>query len=322
MAKVLVTGAAGFVGSHTVEALLAAEHNVTGVDNLRTGREENLLSLAGHPNWTFIQQDILDEDNFHGIVRATAPDAVIHLAGLVSVPESIANPRLNFELNIRAVRVMIEAATKVAVPRVIFASSAAVYGDSVAVPFTEDSPTRPISPYGVAKLEGEAMILAAGRAKGFDAVCLRHFNIYGPRQRGDSPYSGVVSIFLERMCAGRPLVIFGDGLQTRDFIHVRDVAHANVLAVGAPAPLTGIFNICSGYEVAVNELAAALRLQFSSPLAPIFESGRPGDARRSAGSTARAREILGFSAGIAITAGLSEIGRTLFLKACTASSYA
>jgi UDP-glucose 4-epimerase len=310
MARVLITGAAGFVGSHTAEALLAAGHEVAGIDNLRTGCEENISSFAGHPGWRFFRQDILDAENFHRVVREVAPDVVIHFAGLVSVPESIADPKLNFELNVRAVDVVIDAARLASARRVIFASSAAVYGDSTAVPLDEDSQTRPVNPYGEAKLKGEALVLERGGALGFEAVCLRYFNIYGPRQLRDSPYSGVVSRFLDRLRAGQPPVIFGDGRQTRDFIHVRDAARANVLAVGAQVPLTGVFNICSGREVAVNELAAILRRQFLSRLDPIYEPGRPGDVRRSAGNPARAREKLGFSSGIELAAGLSEFGGT------------
>ena len=306
MAKVLVTGAAGFVGSHTVEGLLAAGHDVTGVDNLSTGREENLVLFAGHPRWRFVRQDILDVENFNQTVRTAKPDVILHLAALVSVPESIANLRLNFEQNIRAVHVVTDAAVKTGVRRLVFASSAAVYGESDALPFAEESPTRPLNPYGEAKLAGESLVLKQGREHGFEAVCLRYFNIYGPRQPGDSPYSGVVSRFLNRLRAAQPLLIFGDGLQTRDFIHVLDVARANVLAVGAPAPFKGVFNICTGREVAVNELAAALRSKFAAPPDPIFAPRQPMDVRRSAGSPARAREVFGFSARIALAAGLNE----------------
>ena len=306
MARVIITGGAGFLGSHTAEALLAEGHEVAGIDNMRTGREDNIASLAGRPNWRFFRRDILDVDNFHKVMLAVAPEVVIHLAALVSVPESIANPELNFELNVRAVRVVIDCASRCGVRRVIFASSAAVYDEFAGVPLDEDSPTRPLSPYGEAKLEGEAMVLEGGRAMGFEAVCLRYFNIYGPRQRGDSPYSGVLSRFLDRLRTGQPLVIFGDGRQTRDFIHVRDAARANALAVTAPASSIGVFNICSGREFAINDLAAALRQQFVSPPVSRFELARPGDIRRSAGNPARAKVKLGFSASIEINDGLNE----------------
>jgi UDP-glucose 4-epimerase len=307
MASVLVTGAAGFVGSHTVEALLAAGHHVTGIDNLRTGSEGNLGAVAGHPAWRFIRQDILDADDFRHAVRAAKPEIILHLAALVSLPESIADPRLHFDLNVRAVHIVVDAAAMAGVRRMIFASSAAVYGESDALPFDEESPTRPLNPYGEAKLAGESLVLGQGRARGSDAVCLRYFNVYGPRQPGDSPYSGVVSRFLDRLQAGRPPVIYGDGMQTRDFIHVRDVSRANAMAVGAPAPLTGVFNICSGRECAVGDLAALMMQEFMSPSAPVFEAARPGEARRSAGNGARAKAVLGFSAGIAMAAGLGEL---------------
>lgn len=283
---------------------------MTGIDNLRTGREENLILVAGIPAWRFVRQDILDAENFLRVVSAAAPDVILHLAGLVSVPESIANPGLNFELNVRAVNILIDAATMVGARRVIFASSAAVYGESTAVPFDEKSLTIPINPYGEGKLAGETLVLERGMAVGFDAICLRYFNIYGPRQRGDSPYSGVVSRFLEQLRAQEPMVIFGDGMQTRDFIHVRDVARANVLAVCAPAPLTGVFNICSGSEIAVRDLAIALLRQLGSSSTPVFRKPRPGDARRSAGCGAKAKAAFGFSASVAMTDGLSEFTRS------------
>jgi UDP-glucose 4-epimerase len=306
MAKILVTGGAGFVGSYTVEALLAAGHNVVAIDNLRTGREENILSLSGHSNWTFLRQDILDEDNFHRAMCAAAPDVVLHLAGLVSVPESVAKPQLNFELNVRSVRVMIDAASKAGVRRVIFSSSSAVYGETNGVPLDEESATRPLSPYGIAKLEGEAMLFNAGRELGFEAMCLRYFNIYGARQHGDSPYSGVVSSILARLRSGQSPVIFGDGRQTRDFIHVADVARANLLAIDAPYKLGGVYNICSGQEISVTDLVAALSKLFGSSAPPTFEPARFGDVRRSVGNPDRARRHLNFSANIPMTSGLNE----------------
>jgi len=306
MAKVLVTGAAGFVGSHTVEGLLEAGHEVTGVDNMSTGREENLASFAGHRHWRLIQQDILDVQSFFRSVGTAKPDVIVHLAALVSVRESMANPSLNFEQNIRAVQVVADAAAKAGVRRLIFASSAAVYGDSGEVPFAEESATRPLNPYGEAKLAGESLVLEQGRARGFEAVCLRYFNVYGPRQPGDSPYSGVVSRFIDRLRNGKPPLIFGDGKQTRDFIHVHDVARANVLAASIPVPLAGIFNICTGHELAIDELAAAFRRQFPSLLMPIYEPALAGEIKRSIGRPERARDILGFSAQIAVSTGLQE----------------
>lgn len=306
MARVLVTGSAGFVGSHTAEALLAAGHEVIGIDNMRTGREENLAYLTGKPGWRFVLRDILDVERFHETVRTARPEIILHLAALVSVPESVANPELNLELNVGAVQVVIDVARMAGVSRLIFSSSAAVYGESASLPLDEDSPARPLNPYGEAKLAGEALVLEGGRASGFEPVCLRYFNIYGPRQLRDSPYSGVISRFLDRLRAGQPPVIFGDGLQTRDFVHVHDVARANVLAVSAPGPLKGIYNICSGIEVTVNDLASELRRQFHSPLPASYQPGPLNEINRSVGNPARAKAILGFSAQIAMTDGLRE----------------
>ena len=309
MLNVLVTGAAGFVGSHTIETLLANGHRVTGVDNLRTGRKRNLRSVSNYPGWQFYEQDILDAESFHRVGRKTAPEVILHLAALVSVQQSMLDPELNFELDVRATHIVTEAAHLVSVRRLVFASSAAVYGEARALPLDETSPTEPLSPYGAAKLAGEVLVLGAGKTYGFESVCLRYFNIYGARQRVDSRYGGVVGRILTRLQHSKAPVIFGDGRQTRDFIHVKDVARANALAIGSTLRRNGVCNICTGRGTSVNELVENLRRMYGSPPAPAFESPRPGEIRYSEGDPARAREWYDFAPRITLAEGLAERAR-------------
>lgn len=195
--KILLTGAAGFIGSHTVDYLLASGFSVCGVDNFRTGRRENLAGALRHSRLVFRELDITEGRDFVRIVGEMHPDVVIHLAALVSVPESIANPALDDRLNFQATRIVVEAAREHGVARIVFASSAAVYGDPADSVVGEDAAKKPLSPYGAAKLGSEEHLLDSAQRYGFVAHCQRYFNVYGSRQDPRSPYSGVISIFLD-----------------------------------------------------------------------------------------------------------------------------
>jgi UDP-glucose 4-epimerase len=302
--KVLVTGAAGFIGSHTVEHFLSAGHTVLGVDNFRTGHRENLAAALSHRQFTFQELDVADEQAFFGLVRTNRPDVIVHLAALVSVPESIANPALNTRLNLHATRVMADAAGRFRIARIVFASSAAVYGDPPTSPIGEDAPTAPLSPYGAAKLASEHLLLEAALEQGFVARCQRYFNVYGPRQDPRSPYSGVISIFKDRAAGGRRPTIFGDGEQTRDFVSVFDVARANVIAATHAGLTSGAVNICTGRPVSLNALWSQLAGRAATALRPDYAPARPGDIRHSCGSPNAAREVLGFEARIQLADGL------------------
>lgn len=302
---VLVTGAAGFIGSHTVEALLAMGCRVVGFDNLSSGSLGNLAVALRDPGFQFVRGDVTRERSLVRLVEKSRPSAVIHLAALVSVQRSVQDPVLNFELNVAATHRIAEIARRFGVARVVFASSAAVYGDPRRLPLTEASPTAPISPYGASKLASESILLGCARTYGYTVRCQRYFNVYGPRQDANSPYSGVLSIFAQRCIGGRAIEIYGDGKQTRDFIAVQDVARANVLAATFECD-SGVANICTGTETSLRQIVGMLRSQYPSVPAAVFHSGRRGDIRRSVGSFAVARRELGFVPRVPIVCGLTS----------------
>ena len=307
MTKILVTGAAGFIGSHTVDSLLASGHEVVGVDNFRTGSRENLRQATASPRFDFQVMDITEVETFTGLVRSQRPDVMIHLAGLVSVQDSRADPALNVRLNVGGTQAVIDAVISASVPRVVFASSAAVYGDSDSFPLREDAPKQPLNPYGEAKLASEALLAGAARMHGFTAVSLRYFNVYGSRQAPDSPYSGVVSRFVDCCRRNQAPVIFGDGRQTRDFIHVRDVARANMQAALLPGMPSGDYNVSSGQETSLLDLVGLLRAMQPSLPVPKFSAAQSGDIRRSVGDPARWCAVSRFSPRETLSAGLLEL---------------
>jgi UDP-glucose 4-epimerase len=309
MSHIIVTGAAGFIGSHTVDCLLAAGHTVTGVDNFRTGRQENLSRALTSPGFALEAFDIAAPGALAGLVGRTRPDAIIHLAALVSVPESIANPELNYELNVRATHLVTEAARRHAVRRVVFASSAAVYGNSTDLPLRESADKSPISPYGAAKLASEVLLLGCGAAYGLTVRCQRYFNVFGPRQDPASPYSGVISIFARRYREGKDVTIYGDGQQTRDFISVHDVARANLLAATLPHVNSGVANICTGHATSLNEIAAIFSAHYPTAPTVTYGPARAGDIVWSFGSAEVAARDLGFQAQVPIATGLAELIR-------------
>jgi len=308
---VLVTGAAGFIGSHVNEALLRAGCAVVGVDNFRTGRRENLRSALEAPDFTLREADVAEPGVLAAIAAEVRPAAIVHLAALVSVQESVADPNLNFRLNVQATHLVAEAARASGVARIVFASSAAVYGEGAGEPLREsDLRTPPISPYGAAKLASESLLLGHGASYGITIRCHRFFNVYGPRQDPRSPYSGVISLFAREFSAGRPVTIYGDGEQTRDFVSVHDVARAVVLAATRPGLASGAANICTGRPISVNRLAAIFGSLVPGASAPRREPARPGDIRHSVGDPSRAAADLGFGAEWAVEKGLGELAGT------------
>ncbi len=310
MAHVLLTGAAGFIGSHTTDRLLASGHTVTGVDNFRTGRRINLTGALASPHFKFVELDVAVPGALSDLVGQVKPDAIIHLAALVSVQESMTNPDLNYELNVRATHLVAEAARKRRVGRVVFASSAAVYGDATDFPIRESTEKKPISPYGAAKLASEAILLGHGAAFGITVRCQRYFNVFGPRQDPASPYSGVISIFDRRYRDGKGVTIYGDGQQTRDFISVHDVARANVLAATAPDVPSGIANICTGRSTSLLDVVGVFARHYPAAPAVAHAAPRTGDIIHSLGSPETAATALGFKAQVSVEDGLAELIKT------------
>ena len=302
---ILVTGAAGFIGSHTCDQLLAAGHGVVGVDNFRTGRRCNLALAHQSAAFRLVEADITAGAALDQLAAETKPEAIIHLAALVSVQESIQHPELNFRFNVQGTQVVAEAARRHGVRRVVFASSAAVYGDARSLPLAEQAAPHPISPYGAAKLASEALLLGHATAFGFTARCLRYFNVYGPRQDPTSPYSGVISIFGDQLHAGIAPRIFGDGEQTRDFIAVGDGARANMLAATAPRIASGVANICTGQASSLNQLVDVMRTLVANAPAAVHTEARAADIRHSLGATAAAQLELGFAAEVPLAEGLA-----------------
>ena len=305
--RVAVTGAAGFIGSHTCEGLLDAGKTVIGIDNLSTGKRINLKGIGGHDRFSFFHADICKEDAMATILGDFQPDAVIHLAALVSVPIAEHNPDENYRINVLGTKLVAQAALKAAARRMVFASSAAVYGDSDQLPLSEEGPTKPINQYGMAKLEAETLLLSYEKSNDMTSTCLRFFNVYGPRQDPTSPYSGVISIFADLCASGRPVTVYGDGRQSRDFIYIKDITRGIITSATNPELPGGIYNLCTGQGKTLLELLDALKGIDPDVPEPIFEGEREGDIRHSLGNPSVARRILGFEATTNFAEGIREL---------------
>lgn len=296
---VLVTGAAGFIGSHTCEELIAAGYKIIGVDNLRTGQIENLSSMIGK-DFVFHHQDCLNFNQMQFLFEHYRFTKVLHLAALVSVPESFENPSLNFELNVKTTDIIARLCGKYKTQKLVFASSAAVYGDPSNRPY-------PLSPYAVTKLTSETLVKGYASCYGFSQTCLRYFNVYGPRQDPSSPYSGVITIFINRNQQGKGVTVFGDGDQTRDFVYVKDVAKANRLALESETDERESIDICTGRPIKLNYLLALLQIRYPSNPLPVHLNEREGDIKHSCGNYAPASERIGFEARIPFEEGISKL---------------
>ena len=301
--RALVTGGAGFIGSHIVRALLEQGASVRILDNFQTGRRENLAGLGG-PALEVLEGDLRDPATRSQAVQGV--EVIYHQAAFVSVPESMQDPQRCFDINVAGTAALFEAARTSGVRRVVIASSAAVYGDSTRLPLDEDTPLHPVSPYAVSKRVNEMYAALYTEALGLEVAALRYFNVYGPRQRPDSMYAAAIPLFVERLRARKPVTVFGDGGQTRDLIFVGDVVRANLLAADHPAAAGRVFNICTGTETRMIDLLEVLLDLFPDAAGPEFAAARPGDIYRSVGSPARAASLLGFRPQVPLAEGLKE----------------
>lgn len=301
---VLVTGAAGFIGSHLCDALLATGYAVRGADNLSVGEAANLAQARQHTSFEFINSDLTDAALCQKLCRGAK--FVLHHAALASVPTSMADPLRCHRNTLDTTVNMLVAAREAGVARFVMASSAAVYGACPSALIGENLPLDPLSPYAAAKAAGEQYVHAFVRM-GVDGVILRYFNVYGARQRPDSSYSGVISAFAARARAGQPVTIYGDGLQTRDFVHVSDVARANLAAIGHVKPLDGaVCNIGTGHSVTLLDLVSGIGNALGRPLEVRHEPARQGDIRHSCADISRVRRLLKFAPEISLQDGLTR----------------
>ncbi|MBL7179841.1 MAG: SDR family oxidoreductase [Pseudomonadota bacterium] len=288
--RALVTGGAGFIGSHLVDALLEEGCRVTVIDDLSTGRISNLEHAK--EQITFYQADIRDQELLDTCARDC--DIIFHLAAMVSVPQTVENPIDSAMVNDLGTLFVLDAARKNTVKRLVLSSSCAVYGDDPQLPKHETMKPKPQSPYAVQKLTGELNARLYHELYGLEAVCLRYFNVYGPRQDPSSAYSGVISIFLTRAASQAPPVIYGDGNQYRDFVFVKDVVKANLLAASADGTAGKVFNIGTGAFVRINRLWEMICDLSGLSIEPKYEPSRPGDIRESVANIDLAKSVLGF----------------------------
>jgi len=304
MKRVLVTGGAGFIGSHVNERLLAAGHAVHVLDNLSTGRKEN---LSKHAALQFTEGDIRDAASVNRVV--TGCDTIVHLAAVASVQASVDDPQGTHASNFDGTLNLLEAARRVGVKRFLYASSAAVYGDKARPPVSEEVALDPLTPYAADKLAGEYYLGFYYRKFGLQTTAFRFFNIYGPRQDPSSPYSGVISIFVDRLRSRAPVTIFGDGLQTRDFVYVSDLADLLVRAIDVPATFGKVMNIGRGVECSLLELLDTLEQLSGLKIERRHEAARMGDILRSCADTARLKALMGGVPKTTMKDGLAELLR-------------
>jgi UDP-glucose 4-epimerase len=301
MGKVVVTGGAGFIGSHLAEELSKRGYHVVILDALSTGKIENIEQLLNKDRVEFIQGSVTDFPLLKSLFRDV--DYVFHQAAIPSVPRSIEYPLASHEANLTGTLNMLLAAKDNGVKKVIYSSSSSIYGDTPILPKREDMVPNPRSPYAVTKLAAEYYCQVFHEVYSLDTVCLRYFNVYGPRQDPKSQYSAVIPRFIMRVSQGSPPIIFGDGEQTRDFTFVKDAVEANIIFAESNA--NGVFNIGTGESITINKLANIIINATGKNMKPIYQEPKPGDIRHSLADISQAREI-GYNPKYSIEAGLAE----------------
>jgi len=300
--RYLVTGGAGFIGSNTVDELVRRGHSVVVLDDLSSGKEDNLAEIRN--KITFIKGSITDIE----VVRKAMYEAeyVLHLAARTSVPRSVKDPIETNKINIEGTLNVLVAAKELKVKRVVFAASSSAYGETPTLPKVETMQPQPISPYGVTKYAGELYGQTFGRCYGLENVALRYFNIFGPRQDPGSPYSGVLAKFCTAFLENTQPVVFGDGEQTRDFTYVENAVQANLLACEAPNVSGKVFNVGCGGRVSLNQVLESLGRLTGTTLAAKYDPPRDGDIRDSQADIAHAREYLGYDPQVGFEEGLAR----------------
>lgn len=300
--RMLVTGGAGFIGSHIVEALVRRGDKVLVLDNMSTGFEENLESVR--KSVELIVADLNDVDVLSEIV--TNVDCIFHQAALASVPRSVADPLATHRACVTGTVELLHAACNAKVRRVVYAASSSAYGDQPFSSKREIDLPQPLSPYAAAKLAGEFYCQAFTRTYGLETVGIRYFNVFGPRQDPDSPYSAVIPLFITRLLLGQPPVIYGDGHQTRDFTYVKNVVHGNLLASEAPRAVGEIINVANGRSTSLLQLLTSLQILLKTSIQPQFEPARVGDVRDSLADITKAQALLGYEPQVDFETGLRD----------------
>jgi nucleoside-diphosphate-sugar epimerase len=304
MSLYLITGIGGFIGSSLARALVERGEQVRGVDNFSTGKKENLAEIFQQID--FYQADLLDLDAMHKACAGV--EFVLHQAAIPSVPKSVLDPLANNRANVDGTVNLLVAARDAKVKRVVYAASSSAYGDTPTLPKREDMFPDPISPYAVAKLASERYMISFNRCFGLETVCLRYFNVFGPRQDPSSPYSGVLARFIMQMLRGEQPTIFGDGEQSRDFTYIDNVVDGNLLACHAPAAKAAgeVFNVATGRRITLNETFKALQSLTSYSGQPKYETERGGDIKHSLADISRAQSALGYSPKVNFEEGLQR----------------
>jgi nucleoside-diphosphate-sugar epimerase len=303
--RVLVAGGAGFIGSHIVDRLIHEGIEVTVLDNFYSGNLANLKQHEGNSNLHLIEGDVRNLDLVRKVVKDV--DAVFNDAAVVSIPRSLENPILANEVNVGGTLNLLKTSLDFGVKRFVQASSASVYGNAEKLPVKEDYPPRPIAPYAVSELAAEGYARVFCSCYGLETVCLRYFNVYGPRQPFNA-YSGVITIFMNQLLHGEQPIVFGDGKQTRDFVYVEDVVQANIKALTARKAAGEIVNVATGTTASINELLSNLKeIMQKTHLTPICKPPRKGDIKQSYASIEKAKEILGYRPMFSLKKGLTEL---------------
>ena len=298
----LVTGGAGFIGSHLCDGLLAAGWQLRVLDDFSSGREANIAHLAERVQ--LVRGDLRDAALLERLLPGV--EVVFHQGGVPSVPRSVAEPERTNDVNLTGTLRVLEASRRAGVRRVVFASSSSAYGDTPVLPKVETMAPCPLSPYALQKYAAERYCQLFHRLYGLETVALRYFNIYGPRQDPKSEYAAVIPRFARACLAGEPPVVFGDGEQTRDFTFVADAVAANLLAADAPRAAGEVMNVAGGRRVSLNQLLSEIRILTRARVEARYQPARPGDVRDSLADLSRARELLGYEPQVDLRTGLAR----------------